>query len=224
MSARSTFALVLSLMFACGGEPTTTMTDGGTGGSTGTTDAGTGTGGAPTTSAAGTTTGDTGGTGGGTESASGSDSAGTSTGDGTGESTTDPSGGGTGGSGSGMACVKWYGAIADSYGPICECEVQKGTYDSVEECVMQLAPPADCACSLFAESPETAELLLCYEKAAKAKTKCLEQLDLCIDNVPLDLCVKDELDALIACGAPPPELCESLKNMCGEAVPAICGP
>lgn len=221
MSARITFALVLTLA-ACGGEPTTTMTDGGTGGSTGTTDAatgtGTGTGDTPTSTSS--TSGDTGGTGGGTESASGTDTTGAV--GSTGEMLTE--GGGSGGQGSGMACVKWYGAIAESYGPICECEVQKGTFETVEECLMTLAPPADCACSLFAESPETADLLLCYEKAAKAKTKCLENLNLCIGNVPLDLCIKEELDAYLECGTPSAELCQNLKNMCGEAVPAICGP
>lgn len=222
----SRISLALLLTFACGGDPTTTMTDGGTGGSTGGGTTGGSTGDQPTGGAASTGTSDTGGTGGGTESASGSDTGepttgGVTTGPTTEQTTTE--GGGTGGQGSGMACAKWYGAIAESYGPICECEVQKGTYDSVDECMTALAPPADCACSIFAESPGTAEILKCYEKAAQAKTDCLGDLNLCIDNVPLDPCILQELDALAKCGAPPAEVCDQLKTMCGEAVPAICG-
>lgn len=225
MPSRISLALLLTVV-ACGGEPTTTMT-GATGGSTGGGSTGGTTVGDSTGDLVTTGTGDTGGTGGGTESASGSDSSEPTSAGVTTEQTTDmptTEGGGTGGQGSGMACAKWYGAIADSYGPICECEVQKGTYETVDECMTALAPPADCACSIFAESPETAEILKCYEKAAQAKTDCLGDLDLCLDNVPLDPCLLQEVDALLKCGMPPADVCEQLKTMCGEAVPPICGP
>lgn len=223
MAARPGLALTLALALACGGESTSTMTDSstggtdGTGGSTGTTETSAGTGETPTTS--GTATDPTGGTGGGTDSASGGDP----TGDTTGSGTTEMSGG-SGGQGSGMACLAWYAAIEESYGPICECEVQQGNFESVEACMAALAPPADCACDLFARSPETAELLNCYEEAAKEKAECLGGLgNLCLGNMPIDLCVNDELEALIECGAPPDELCQDLEAMCGDAVPPICG-
>lgn len=220
-------ALVFAFL-ACGGEPntTSTMTDGSTGGSTGGGTTGGSTTAQPTSSPASTGTIDTGGTGTGTESASGTDTGepttgGVATEPGTDTGTTE--GGGTGGQGSGMACAKWYGAIAGSYEPICECEVQKGTYQTIEACLAAVAPPPDCACSIFAQSPETAAILACYEKAAQAKTDCLGDLNLCIGDIPLDLCVLQELDALLKCGMPSAEVCQQLKTMCGEAVPPICG-
>lgn len=214
MMIRTSFALALSLTVACGGDSTgTTTTDGGA--STGASDTGTDTGATPTT---GTSELPTGGSGGGTEGASGSASEGGST------STGDPSGSGTGGQGSGAACVSWYDALYESYRPACECEVQKGNFETVEACQAELAPPSDCACTIFAGAPETVALLECYQKAAEDKTMCLEGLNLCLPGDLLQGCLDDELAAQLKCGAPSDDICIDLQQMCGGEVPPVCGP
>ena len=217
MPNRLRASLVLALLLACNNDTMTTATDGGTGtgGSAGSTGDTTPTSSASTSGATGS-----GGTDGGSESASGGQTTTTGLTDGGSASTTE--GGGTGGSGSGMACVKWYTAIYDSFTAQCECEVKQGNYRTVEQCLMDLAPPSDCACSIFAQDPQTVQLLNCYEKAAQDKTTCLDGADLCIDTLPLDTCNAAETAALLQCGAPSPGLCMSLKSMCDGLVPPIC--
>ncbi len=219
MKTRTSLALALSLTVACGGGgSTTTTTDSGGGAST-TTDPATETG-APTTTTTMATTSTTelptGGSGGGTDGATGSTSgdAGTSTGD--------ISGSGTGGQGSAIACASWYDALYDSYAPICECEVEEGNYQTVEACQNAIAPSSDCTCMIFADAPETVELLKCYEKAAEDREECLAGIGQCLLGDLLQGCLDAELAALSACGAPSDEICMDLQQMCGGEVPPIC--
>lgn len=224
MMTRINLALTISLIVACGGESTTTMTTDSAGGSTSATDPGTGSGG-PTTSGTSTTgttdtTGGevpTGGSGGGTEGATGGTTEGAAT-----ATTGDPSGSGTGGQGSAIACESWYDALYDSYAPTCECEVMDGNYPTVEACQAALAPASDCACSIFAEAPETVELLKCYEKAAADREQCLGGIAQCLLDDLFKGCLDAELVALASCGAPSDEICMDLQAMCGGEVPPIC--
>lgn len=200
--------VVLTLVLACGGG------DGGTGMGTGTgatngsgTEAGSTLGGASST----TVEQPTGGSGGASEGASGS----------TGGSL-DPSGSGTGGEGSGAACVAWYGSIYDSYGPICACQVQMGVFPDEQACVDALAPPSDCACMIFAQAPETADLLHCYESAAKDRADCVGAIDVCPLDVALAACDAVQAEALAACGTPPMEVCTALKMDCQELPALLC--
>lgn len=224
MLYRIALALTLSLTVACGGESTTTMATDSGGGSSGATDPGTGTG-TPTSTTGGATTSEgatdtseqpTGGSGGATEGGTGGTTEGANTG------TTDPSGSGTGGQGSAIACENWYDALRDSYAPICECEVQEGNYRTVEECQNALAPSSDCTCAIFADAPETVELLKCYQKAAEDRETCLGGLVMCLLPDVLQGCIDGELAALVMCGAPSDEICMDLQAMCGGEVPPIC--
>ncbi|MFZ6184672.1 hypothetical protein [Nannocystis pusilla] len=211
------FAAVL----ACGesGAPTTESTTDGTttGSSSGTTDAPTT--GTTTTSTTGTppatTDLPTGGSMGGTDSASGTTDAASGT--------TDASEGtGGGGEGSGMACAKWYDAFVDSYRPQCECQVSLGMYDSVDECLAATVPPQSCTCEIFAQSPETADQLECYEKAAQDKAECLSGLGVCAGEPMLKLCDDLQLSALLLCGNPPKEICDAITMMCEDAPLLLC--
>ena len=221
MTIRTSLAFALSLTVGCGdGGSTTTTTDSGSGSSS-TTAPGTETG-APTTTTSGTTgTADTtelptGGSGGGTDGASGG------TTEGVGTSTGDISGSGTGGQGSAIACENWYDALYDSYRPTCECEVEDGNYRTVEACQAALAPPSDCACTIFADAPETVALLKCYQKVAEDRETCLGGIAQCLLGDLLQGCLDAELAALLTCGAPSNEVCTDLQQMCGGEVPPIC--
>ncbi|MCY0994617.1 hypothetical protein OV203_46260 [Nannocystis sp. ILAH1] len=213
------FAAVL----ACGesGAPTTESTTDGTttGSSSGTTEA-------PTTGTTGTppatTDLPTGGSMGGTDSASGTTDAATGTTDAASGTTDDSEGSGGGGEGSGMACAKWYDAFVDSYRPQCECQVSLGMYDSIDECLAATVPPQSCTCEIFAQSPDTADQLKCYEKAAQDKAECLSGLGLCAGEPMLALCDDLQLSALLLCGNPPKEICDAITMMCEDAPLLIC--
>ena len=206
---------------ACGesGAPTTESTTDGTttGSSSGTTEA-------PTTDATASTTGTppattdlpTGGSMGGTDSASGTTDAASGT------TTGDSEGSGGGGEGSGKACAAWYDAFVDSYRPQCECQVSLGMYDSVDECLAATVPPQRCTCEIFAQSPETAGQLECYEKAAQDKAECLSGLGLCAGEPMLKLCDDLQLSALLLCGSPPKEICDAITMTCEDAPLLIC--
>lgn len=225
MNRTRLYLLGLAAMVACGeaGTPTTegisgssttgtgTSGDGPTGTTTGTTTA------APTTDLP------TGGSAGGTDSASGT-TADTSADPTDGASGTSDTGEGTGGGGegSGMACAKWYDAFVESYRPQCECQVSLGMYDSVDECLAATVPPSSCTCEIFAQSPETAAQLQCYEKAAIDKAECLSGLGLCAGEPMLKLCDELELTALLLCGNPPKEICDAITMMCEDAPLLIC--
>jgi len=219
------YMLGLALMVACGeaGAPTTEGTS-----SSSTT--GTGTSGDPptgtttgTSTAAPTTDMPTGGSGGGTESASGTTANTTAeTTDGaSGTSDTDEGTGG-GGEGSGKACAQWYDAFVESYRPQCECQVSLGMYENVDECLAATVPPSSCTCEIFAQSPETAAQLKCYEKAAIDKANCLSGLGLCAGAPMLELCDNLELTSLLLCGNPPKEICDAITMMCDDAPLLIC--
>lgn len=155
-------------------------------------------------------------------SAGGTDSAGGTTEGASGTTDDTTSGSGSGGEGSGMACAKWYDAFVDSYRPQCECQVSLGMYDSVDECLAATVPPQSCTCEIFAESPETADQLECYEQAAKDKAECLQGLGLCAGDLMLELCDDLQLSALLLCGNPPKEICDAITMMCEDAPLLIC--
>ncbi|WAS99224.1 hypothetical protein [Nannocystis punicea] len=227
MTRSRLYILGFAAVLACGesGAPTTdsttdvttTGTATATATATATTDApttGTTTGPDPTTSPA-TTDLPTGGSMGGTDTASG-------TTDPAGSTTDDSEGSGGGGEGSGMACAKWYDAFVDSYRPQCECQVSLGMYDSVDECLAATVPPQSCTCEIFAQSPETADQLECYEKAAQDKAECLSGLGLCAPQPMLKLCDDLQLTSLLLCGNPPKEICDAITMMCEDAPLLIC--
>ncbi|MCY1057597.1 hypothetical protein [Nannocystis sp. SCPEA4] len=225
MNRTRLYLLGLAAMVACGeaGTPTTEGTSGSSTTGTGTSGdgpTGTTTG---TTTAALTTDLPTGGSAGGTDSASGTTADTTAdTTDGASGTSDTGEGTGGGGEGSGMACAKWYDAFVESYRPQCECQVSLGMYDSVDECLAATVPPSSCTCEIFAQSPETAAQLQCYEKAAIDKAECLSGLGLCAGEPMLKLCDDLELTALLLCGNPPKEICDAITMMCEDAPLLLC--
>ncbi|MBZ5709110.1 hypothetical protein [Nannocystis pusilla] len=219
------YLLGLAAVIACSeaGAPTTEGTSGSSTTGTGTSGdgpTGTTTG---TTTAAPTTDLPTEGSEGGTDSAGGT-TLGTTADPTDGASGTSDTDGGTGGGGegSGMACAKWYDAFVASYVPQCECQVSLGMYDTVDECLAATVPPSSCTCEIFAQSPETAAQLQCYEKAAIDKAECLSGLGLCAGELMLQLCDDLELTSLLLCGNPPKEICDAITMMCDDAPLLLC--
>ena len=77
-------------------------------------------------------------------------------------------------------------------------------------------------CTIFADAPETVELLECYQKVAEDHETCLGRIAQCLLGDLLKGCLDAELAALLTCGAPSNEVCMDLQQMCGGNVPPIC--
>ena len=121
------------------------------------------------------------------------------------------------------AYLEWQKQNGDYIAYNCQCDVDTGFYDNINDCLQNYLPtPAlvNCNAEVISGFPQVEFILQCYVAAETKHVQCISTKE-CESGAAYD-CESTYYDDFQGCGVIPPDVIAEMQNVCEGIMPFIC--
>jgi hypothetical protein len=129
----------------------------------------------------------------------------------------------TGGPNLEEAYLEWQKQIGDYYNHYCQCQVENGVFNDIDECLQEYLPSPSlvgCNAEVISAFSQVELIIGCYVAAQAKQVQCVHTTE--CDSEAEYVCALKWREDFEECGVIPPDIIAEMQSVCEGVPPFIC--